>query len=106
MAEHDAGQRLDLEVVHGLALLLREVAHLGLREFDVLEVALAHLCDGFLDFLRRQLEILRRPVVEFLRQLADRRILARIDLRQDALDRFAHLGVGGLDGAASIPRLR
>ena len=50
VAEHDAGQRLDFEVVHGVALLLREVAHLRLREFDVLEVALGHLRDGFFDF--------------------------------------------------------
>ena len=99
MAEHDAGQRLDFEVVHGVALLLREIAHLRLREFDVVEIALGHLRDGALDLLRRQPEILRRPVVEFLRQFADRRILALIDLRQDVFDRFAHLGVGGLDRA-------
>ena len=30
VAKHDTGQRLDLEVVHGLLLLLREVSHLGL----------------------------------------------------------------------------
>ena len=32
VAEHDAGQRLDFEIVHGVALLLREIAHLGLGE--------------------------------------------------------------------------
>ena len=50
MAEHDAGQRLDFEVAHRLLLLLREVAHLRLRELDVVEIALAHLADGALDF--------------------------------------------------------
>ena len=44
-----------------------------------------------------QAEILRLPIVEFLRQVADRGILARVDLRQNVLDRLAHLGVGGLD---------
>ncbi len=99
VAEHDAGQRLDFEVVHGLALLLREVADLGLRELDVLEIALGNLRNRALDLGRRQLEILRRPFVEFLRQFADRRILAFVDLRQDAFDGLAHLGVGGLDRA-------
>ena len=99
VAEHDAGQRLDLQVVHGVLLLLREVAHLRLREPDVVEVALGDLRDRALDLLRRQPERGRRPVVEFLRQLADRHVLALLDLRQDAFDRLAHLGVGGLDRA-------
>ena len=53
MAEDDAGQRLDLEIAHGLLLLLREVAHLRLGELDVVEVALADLADGALDLRRR-----------------------------------------------------
>ena len=97
MAEHDAGQRFHFQVVHGVFLLLREIAHLGLREFDILEVALAHLRDGALDLGRRQAEILRRPVVEFLRQVGDRGVLARVDVGENVLHRFAHLGVGGLD---------
>ena len=48
VAEHDAGQRLDLEVAQRLLLLLREIAHLRLGEFDVVEVALLHLADGAL----------------------------------------------------------
>ena len=51
VAEHDAGQRLDLEVAQRLLLLLREIAHLRLRELDVVEIALAHLPDGALDLL-------------------------------------------------------
>ena len=43
VAEHDAGQRLDLQVLHRLLLLLREVAHLRLGELDVVEIALRHL---------------------------------------------------------------
>ena len=51
VAEHDAGQRLDFDVLHAVALLLREVAHLRLREPDVVEVALGDLADGLLDLL-------------------------------------------------------
>ena len=99
MAEYDAGQSLDLEIMHAVALLLRKVAHLRLGKFDILEVALRHLRDGVLDLLRAEAEILRRPVVEFLRQVGHRRILTRVDIGEDALHRFAHLGVGGLDCA-------
>src|ERR1041384_1910651 len=59
MAGDPAGQRLDLEVAHGFLLLLREVAHLALRELDVLEVALANLRDRLVDFLVGQAEALR-----------------------------------------------
>ena len=99
VAEDHAGQRLDLQIAHGLLLLLREVAHLRLGEFDVVEVALSHLGDRALDLGRRQFEILRLPVVELLRQLADRGVLLVVDLRQDALDGLANLGVRGLDRA-------
>jgi hypothetical protein len=85
--------------VHALALLLREIAYLRLRELDVLDVALAHLRDGAFDFGGRKAEILWRPFIEFFRQLADRGVLALVDLRQDAFHRLAHLGVGGLDRA-------
>ena len=54
VAEHDAGQGLDLEVAHAVALRLREVAHLRLREPDVVEVALGDLADGLLDLLLAQ----------------------------------------------------
>ena len=53
VTEDHAGQRLDLEILHGVALLLREAAHLRLREFDVVEIALGDLADRLLDFLRR-----------------------------------------------------
>ena len=99
VAEHDAGQSLHLQVAHGLLLLLREIAHLGLRKFDVLEVALGHLRDRLLDVGGRELEVLRRPLVELFRQLADGGVLAFVDLRQNVFDRLAHLGVGGLYGS-------
>jgi hypothetical protein len=43
VTENHAGQRLDLQILHRILLLLREVAHLGLRELDVVEVALGDL---------------------------------------------------------------
>ena len=99
MAEHDAGQGLDLEVEHGVALLLREIPDLRLREFDVLDIPLRHLRDGALDLGGREVEILRRPLVEFLRQFADRGVLPFLDLGEDGFHGLAYLGVGGLDRA-------
>ena len=99
VTEHDAGQRLDLEIAQRLLLLLREIAHLRLRELDVVEVAFAELRYRALDLGGRQLERGRRPVVEFLRQLAHRRIAPRLDLGEDVFHRLAHLGIGGFDRA-------
>ncbi len=99
MAEYHAGQRLDFDIDHALALLLREIAHLGLGKLDVLEVALRHLADGALNVLFAQLEVGWRPIVELLRQLANGFVLARLDLAEDAFHCLAHLGVGGFDRA-------
>src|SRR5262249_10270946 len=99
MAEHDARQRLDLEVVHRFALLLGEVAYLRLRELNVLEVAFRDLRYRALDFLWPETKILRRPFVDFLRQFVNGRVLPLIDLREDAFDGFAHFGIGSLDRA-------
>ena len=46
VTKHDAGQRLDFEIVQVFALLLREIAHLGLGKLDVIEIALGHLRNG------------------------------------------------------------
>ena len=97
--ENDARQRLDVEIAQRRLLRFREIAHLRLGEFDVVEIALLHLADGALHLGRRQLERSRRPIVEFLRQVAHRCVLARVDVGEDLLDRFAHLGVGRLDRA-------
>ena len=99
MTENDAGQGLDFEVLDALALLLREIAHLGLRESDVLDVALGDLGDGALDVMRAQFEIGGRPVVEFFRQVLHRFVLARVDIGENALDRLAHLRIRRLDHA-------
>jgi hypothetical protein len=67
VTEHYARQRLDFEFAQRIFLLLGEVAHLRLGKLDVVEVALAHLSDSSLDFVGRELEGWRRPVVEFAR---------------------------------------
>ena len=38
VAKDNAGQRFNLDVFHRVPLDLREVAHLGLREFDILQI--------------------------------------------------------------------
>jgi hypothetical protein len=66
VSEHDAGKRLDLELAQRLLLFLREISHLRLGKLDVVEIALAQLCDGALDLGGAQPEACGRPVVEFL----------------------------------------
>ena len=106
VAEHDAGQRLDLEVAHGLPLLLREVAHLRLRELDVLEVALGTCAIAFSISAGVSRKSCRRPVVELLRQLADRGVAARLDLRRGCSSTVSRtLASAALIALASIPRL-
>ena len=97
MTKHHAGQGLHFEVVQGFFLLLREIADLGLGKFDVVEVAFAHLADRPFDFIGRQFKRSRRPVVEFLRQISHRGVLAGIDFAEDLIDGFSDPGVSGLD---------
>jgi hypothetical protein len=97
--EHDPGQRLYFEVPQRRPLLLCEIAHLRLREPNVVEIALGHLPDRALDLRRRKFERGRRPIIEFLRQLAHRGILVRVNVGEDLFDHLTHLGVGRLDRA-------
>ena len=99
VAEHDAGQRLDLEVAHRLLLLLREVAHLRLRELDVVEVALGDLADRTLDLGRRQAEILGDQLSNFCDRSRTAASLRASMSARIRFDRLAHLGIGGLDRA-------
>ncbi len=66
MAEDDARQGLDLDVLHGLTLDLGKVADLLLREFDVVDRLRRHLCDECADLVTRQPEPRGRPFVEAL----------------------------------------
>jgi hypothetical protein len=99
MAEDDAGQRLHLQVLHGVALLLREVAHLGLGELDVVEIAFGNLriaCSisaaerrkSFGSQLSNCFDNSRMAESFFSSTCA--RMLSTV---------LAHLGVGGLDRA-------
>src|SRR5262249_61024697 len=99
MAENDSGQGLDLEIEHGVALLLREVAHLCLSKLDVLDITRGDLRYGALDLGGREMEILRRPFVELLRQFADGDVLPFFDLGEDGLHGRTPLCVGGRDVA-------
>ncbi len=90
MAENDARQRLDLDIEHRVALRLGKVAHLCLREPDVLQIARADLGDQRLDLVVAQAITVGAVVVEFLRHLAHGRIAARLDVLQRRLDGGAH----------------
>src|SRR5262249_40081133 len=105
MAKDDAGQRLDLEVLQGRALLLREVAHLRLGELDVVKIAFGDLRYRALDLLRRELERCGRPLVVCFRQFASRSITPGFDISKNLLDGLAHLRVGRFDRARVHPAL-
>ena len=74
-------------------LVLGEVAHLRLREVDVVEVLLRQAGDAGLDLGVGQPEVLAVPVVELHRQLAHRRVAARLDVGENAFDRRPDLRV-------------
>ncbi len=94
MAEHHAGQGLDLDILQRGALDLGEVADLRLGEFDVGDGLRRDLRDESADLVVGQPKARRRPFVEFLGQFAHRRVAARADIGDDALDGAADLGVG------------
>ena len=95
MAQRDARHRLDLDIRHRFALDAGEVADLGLGEGDVLDDAGRHRGDQRVDLPGAEAKALRRPVVEFLRQRADRRVAASLDIGEDVLDRLADRAVVG-----------
>jgi hypothetical protein len=92
VAEDHARQRLDLDVEHGRPLMLREIAHLGLRKFDVVDIALRQLRQAVLDLGIGQPKILSIPMIEFDRQFANRLVAALFDVGQDGLDGRANPG--------------
>ena len=93
VAEHDPGHRLDLDVEHRVALVLREAAHLLLGEADVGELAGGDAAHRPLDVLLGHPEGLGLPAVELRRELAHGGVAACLDVAEDALDDAAHLGV-------------
>ena len=93
VAEHDPGQRLDLDILHRGALDFRKVADLLLREFGVVDRLRRDLRDQTADLVIREAKARRRPFVEALRQIAHRRIAARLHVGDDRLDRAPGLRV-------------
>jgi hypothetical protein len=80
MPQHDAGQCLHLDVRHARALDPGEVAHLRLREFDILEILRRKLVEAVLLLPRCQGVAFAVPAVEFHAQLAHRGVAARLDV--------------------------
>lgn len=71
VSEHDARQWFDFDIEDAIALFLREVSHLRLRKFYVLEIALRDLGNRFLDLRACQLKVAWRPIVKLFRKPAD-----------------------------------
>ena len=93
MAEHHPRQRLDLDVAQRVLLVLREVAHLLLREADVVQVAGRQLRQAVADLGVRQAEVGAVPFVEADRHLPHRNIATRGNVGEDAFDRRADLRI-------------
>ncbi len=93
MAKHHAGQRFHLDIGHAGALDLREIAHLCLREFDILALLRGQPVDAIVDLGLAQAIILAVPAIELHAHFAHRRIAARFDIGERRLDNIAHLAV-------------
>ena len=93
MPKDHAGQGFDLDIGHRIPLRLREIAHLRLRELDVLHVARRDTRHQRLDLAFGQPEGGRGILVELFGKFAHRRIAARLDIRKDRLDRSTDLGI-------------
>jgi hypothetical protein len=83
VAEEDAGQGLDLDVLQGGALRLGEAPHLGLGEAHVGERLGVDLTDAALDLRRVEPEAGPLPAVEALRVLAHSVVAALADGSDD-----------------------
>jgi hypothetical protein len=99
VTEYNPGQGLDFKIAQGGELFLREISHLRLREFDVVEIALAHLAHGALDVAVAEPELFRRPFVELLGEPAHRGVAFALHLGENSFHRLAHLRIGRLDCA-------
>jgi len=91
VAERDAGQRLDLEVLERAALRGSEAAHLLLREGDVAAQLVVDLLRGGGDRRVVDDERLRLPRVELARVVADAVDPVALDAREHLRDGPAHL---------------
>ncbi len=94
MPEHHARKRLDFQVQQAGALLLREIAHLGLSEADVGQILPGQPPKARLDLGFAQAVVAAVPAVEADRKLAHRLVAARGDVGEDGLHRLAHPTIG------------
>ena len=93
MSEDDAGQRLHLDVLQRRALMLGEIAHLLLRELDVVDRPVGELRQAIPDLRVGEAVILAVPAVELDRHLAHGGVAARGDVGENAFDDRADPGV-------------
>ena len=94
VAQHHAGHRFDFDILHAVALNLREIAHLSLGEFDILALLRAQAVDCGIDFGLAQPVIIAIPAIELDAHLAQRRIAALLDVGQRGFDDIAHFAIG------------
>ena len=93
MAQNHTGQGFNFDVLHAVALKLREITHLDLREFDVFELTWAQLLHCCLNRGLREAKIRRIPVVEFFGIFAHGFIATRFNILENALDGRANLTI-------------
>ncbi len=91
VAEDHAGIGFLLHIHQGGLLDFREVADLRLGELDVLDILFGDLIIAGVDLFPAEAEFLRRPAVELLGIIPERRIAARLDVVENALHGLAHL---------------
>ena len=111
VAEYHPRQGLDLDVLQRVALDLREVADLLLREQDVLAVLPGEFRQTGFDLVLAQTEVVTLPAVELDRHLAHGRIATSRDVVQrvlhdaaDLLVRLRRLGIA--DAGLQVSRHR
>jgi hypothetical protein len=76
VAENDAGKRLDLDIPERVPLDLREIAHLRLGEFDILEITIGQLRETGFDLVFFQAIAFAIPLVELDGEFAHGRVSA------------------------------
>ena len=94
VAEHHAGQGLDLDILQRVALGLREIANLLLGKEDVLAVLAWQPVQAGFDLRLAQPEVLALPAIELERHLAHGRIAPLRDVVQRVFHDAADLLVG------------
>jgi hypothetical protein len=106
VAQHHAGHGLDFHVLHGIALDLRKVAHLRLRELDVLALLRGQAVHRGVDLGLAQAVVVAVPPVETNAHLAHGRIAPRFDAASAASTVSRTLRSASAFASAVAPRFR